>query len=489
MQAFAQEPWRQELTGWMERQYPLSAKAMMSAISAVQIVKERRGFGRFIRPARGSILASPVMAAYDPDPDYFFHWLRDSAVIVDALRSLIESGEVTELEGLGHFRDFLRFSLTLSTLDGRDFLKGAGDFRAKVEPFFLQYVRPDSEFIALTGDSVLGEPRFDPDGAFDILKWSRPQHDGPALRALSVARFCASVAAKDAEALALAKQLLSRDLDFTLKRWRQPSFDIWEEELGRHYYTQLVQCEALEQGGLWIAAAGEAELGRAYRAEAHAIAVSLDDFWSEEQGFHRSRISANAACHEKDLDIATLLAVIHSGRKQGSHSVLDSRVIATVMQLEDLFAGLYRINQPPIQNRAPAMGRYRGDAYYSGGAYYFSTLGAAEFYFRAAGAAADADILEWGRHGSDICRRLGIRHFDDAHHSTLVKALFRRGDMFMATVAAFTPSSGDLSEQFDQTTGAQTSAKSLAWSHAAFISAYATRGEALRKLERTEPSA
>jgi glucoamylase len=37
-------------------------------------------------------------------------------------------------------------------------------------------------------------------------------------------------------------------------------------------------------------------------------------------------------------------------------------------------------------------------------------------------------------------------------------------------VRAYTPASGDLSEQFDQRTGEQTSAKHLAWSYAAFIS-------------------
>jgi len=35
-------------------------------------------------------------------------------------------------------------------------------------------------------------------------------------------------------------------------------------------------------------------------------------------------------------------------------------------------------------DRGTAMGRYAGDVYYSGGAYYFSTLAAAEFCFRAA---------------------------------------------------------------------------------------------------------
>jgi glucoamylase len=59
-------------------------------------------------------------------------------------------------------------------------------------------------------------------------------------------------------------------------------------------------------------------------------------------------------------------------------------------------------------------------------------------------------------------------------------ALLRRGDSFMATVRAYTPASGDLSEQFDRATGQQTSAKNLAWSHAAFITAVAARRAALR---------
>ena len=95
------------------------------------------------------------------------------------------------------------------------------------------------------------------------------------------------------------------------------------------------------------------------------------------------------------------------------------------------------------------MGRYAGDVYYSGGAYYFSTLGAAEFCFRAAALArrADGDARHW----------------------------FERGDAYLATVRAYTPASGDLSEQFDQRSGAQTSAKHLAWSYAAFISCVSAR--------------
>ena len=113
------------------------------------------------------------------------------------------------------------------------------------------------------------------------------------------------------------------------------------------------------------------------------------------------------------------------------------RYAATLKRLEALFDASYAINRNRPAGRAPALGRYAGDKYYSGGAYYFSTLGAAEFCYRN----------------------------DDR----------ARGDAYMETVRAFTPPSGDLSEQFDQTTGAQTSAKHLAWSYAAFLTAAAAR--------------
>jgi glucoamylase len=60
--------------------------------------------------------------------------------------------------------------------------------------------------------------------------------------------------------------------------------------------------------------------------------------------------------------------------------------------------------------------------------------------------------------------------------------LIDRGDAFLNTVRAFTPRSGDLSEQFDQTTGEQRSAPHLAWSYAAFISCIAARKAAAQHL-------
>jgi len=86
------------------------------------------------------------------------------------------------------------------------------------------------------------------------------------------------------------------------------------------------------------------------------------------------------------------------------------------------------------------LGRYVDDTYYGGGAWYAATLAAAEFCYRA----------------GDV----------------------GRGDAYLQTVRAFTPESGDLSEQFDRATGVQTSARHLAWSYAAFLTAAAARSAA-----------
>jgi glucoamylase len=448
------------LADWMDRQYQLSAAAMLQSISAVHLIKERPAFGQSIRPAKGSVLASSAIASYDPDPDYFFHWLRDSAIVIDALRTLIEDGTCGS-EARDHVKDFLRFALVLGDQDGRALLKEGASPRA-VDPDFQQYMRPAAELRAAHGDAVLGETRVNPDGTLDITKWARPQHDGPALRALAVLRLLRSDIVDDPAARITARALVETDLAFIHRRWAEPSFDIWEEELGLHYYTRLAQHAALADGAEWLDEIGDPHLGPLYRQASREIAQCLDSHWSAAKGFYLSRLGATAGSSTKELDIATILAVVHARRGEGPHSVLDPRAQATLTRLEQLFARDYRINESLPPGHGPAMGRYAGDRYYSGGAYYFATLGAAEFYYRLAYARArELRVVADPRQPVD--------------RSDAVDALISRGDGFMAAVRAHTPASGELSEQFDQATGRQTSAKNLAWSHAAFVTATASR--------------
>ena len=426
---------------WLDRQYRYAATAMPASISPVDIVKTRPGFAQTVHPLRGAIVASPVLAAYDPDPDYFFHWYRDSAVVIDALRLLVEDGSGGP-EGLSHFADFVRFSRSLQDLDGRA-PAGLPSRRANVAADFVRFLRDDDDFAGVHGEAVAAETRVNPDGTLDISKWARPQHDGPPLRALALLRWLQGVSlTPDLDAAVSA--LIRSDLGFTFGHWREPSFDIWEEDQGLHYYTLRVSAAALAQGASWLQTRGDDRQAQDYRAEAQGILRRLDGFWLADEGYYRSRI-LDSGRSAKELDIAVILAAIHVGEADAAHSVHDPRMQATLTRLEDLFDAAYPINRNRSARTRPAMGRYAGDVYYSGGAYYFSTLGAAEFCFRTAAGARD------------------------------VQAWIERGDGFLETVRAFTPESGELSEQFDQHTGAQSSARHLAWSYAAFISCVAAR--------------
>jgi glucoamylase len=440
------------LEQWLACEYRHAATSMLKSVSARDVVKERSGFGQTVRPVAGSIVASPVLAAYDPDPDYFFHWFRDSAIVIDAVRVLYESGHLGA-EALTHFADFVRFSLHLHALDGRALVERPR-WREKVRPDFEQYLRGD-DLALVAGDAVYADTRVNPDGTLDISRWPRPQHDGPPLRALAVLRWLRTLGAEQrrtnasvaAGTRADADRLLRIDLALTAARWREPSFDIWEEELGHHYFTLRVSAAALNGGAEWLHAAGETPAATALSTEAQAIRETLDGYWLPDAAHYRSRIMLPGMPTTKLLDMAVILSAVHSGDGAETHSARDPRMHATLAALERLFDGLYPINRARPRERGPAMGRYEGDTYYAGGAYYFSTLGAAEFCFLAAAADAPGGEDEW----------------------------IARGDGFLETVRAFTPASGDLAEQFDQRSGEPTSAKHLAWSYAAFISCVTAR--------------
>jgi glucoamylase len=394
---------------WIAQQTRYSIAGLLRSISS-DVVKAREGFGQVIIPKKGSVVASPVPASYDPDPDYFFHWYRDSAVVMDALRLVRDRVPGAR----AHFDDFVRFSLDLMALDGRTALP---DWQSRAQPDFRKFLRKDLS--AAHGDAIVGETRVNPDGTLDISDWPRPQHDGPALRALTVLRW--GVETGEDEALLLA------DLDFVLHHARKPCFDIWEEEVGLHYYTLRVCEAALRAGGQWLMRR-DAARAEACLAEAGVLARSLDDYWLAGEGYIRSRLLASGRS-AKELDIAVILAANHADAACSPH------LVATLDKLAAMFAASYAINRG--RPNAPAMGRYAGDTYYAGGAYYFSTFAAAEFCYCA----------------GDIAR----------------------GDGFLETARRFAPEDGILPEQFDQHSGAQASARDLAWSHAAFLSCISSR--------------
>jgi glucoamylase len=468
-----------ELDDWIAAEMRVATTRMLAAVSATHLVMERPGFGQRIVPQPGSILASPVPAHYDPDPDYFFHWFRDSAIVIDALRVTLAAGYADRSMVLRRLSEFLEFTLSLRSLDGRKFLEQS-NFRAHVQPDFLQYLRTDAEIEALSGETVPADVRVNADGTPDFIRWSRPQTDGPAICSIALLRWWEQLPElrDDPRVRAPLSEVIDREIAFTLARVSEPCGDVWEEETGHHYYTQLLQAEALSRGAAWLEDSGRPDRSAACRVAAQETLARLDGFWSEASGYYRSRSSGGA---RRELDMSVIIALLHSGRAGDTHTVLDPRAQATLTALEELFEAEYVINRDRPPGRGPAMGRYAHDDYYSGGAWYLATLAAAEFYFRLAEALRRGVQLAASPANTRFRQRLGITEAV-AGDGTLAQLALERGDAIMRTVQAFTPASGELSEQFDQTTGAQTSAKNLSWSYAAFITAAASRAQARRSI-------
>jgi glucoamylase len=424
-----------ELGNWIERQARRSADLMERAISATHLRRERAAFGQVVVPACGSVLASPAIADWNPEPDYFFHWVRDAAVVMRTVAELAARTDngAERRRWTQHFEDHVSFSLGLAQLDGRTL----PSFRERTQPEFRKFLRPDDELRALHGDRLLGEPRFNADGSLDLLGWSRPQYDGPALRALACLHFLAVGGAASVE----IDELLRLDLDFTARHAGETCIGPWEEagQIAHHYYVVLVQLGALMHGRRFLDRSAQ-------EAEARLRAL-LDTHWSAEHGVYAA-IAPAAGGRDDVIDSACLLGVLDADLPDGAHSVADPRVWMTLAALDDLFARDFPINRGRV---APALGRSRGDRYFGGGAWYVTTLAAAALCYRAAIRSADAGLIA-------------------------------RGDAFMATVRDLTPADGHLAEQVDRTTGKPASARDLTWSYAAFVGTAYLRADAVRRV-------
>lgn len=419
------------LDEWINSQAAHSANALVRAISATHLRRSREAFGQIVVPARGSVLASPIIADWNPEPDYFFHWLRDSATAMRTVAELMESAadEDARRHWRTQFEDFVRFSLRLTELEGGALVE-RNSVRDSTREDCRKFLRPESELADLKGDALFGEPRFNPDGTIDIFRWSRPQYDGPALRALACLRYLVAGGTQNDD---LAR-LLWLDLDFTARHAGECCIGPWEEadENAHHYYVALVQLGAIIHGRAWIDPAICAIAEQKLRD-------GLAQHWSERHQVYMATWPARAEAAEDLVDAAILLAVLDADLPDGPHSPADPRIQKTFAVIEDVFAREFPIN---VGRAAPALGRSRKDHYFGGGAWYPTTLAAAS-----------------------LCYQLA--RLQDQRH----EAWFARGDDYMATVRSLTPPDGSLSEQVDRATGKQTSARDLTWSYAAFITA------------------
>ena len=95
----------------------------------------------------GIIIASPSKE----NPDYFYHWIRDSAIIIRTLIKEYNSSNDSNLKNI-----------------------------------IINYVKTEIKLQKLNTLSGLGEPKFNVDKTPFNEEWGRPQNDSPALRVLAL---------------------------------------------------------------------------------------------------------------------------------------------------------------------------------------------------------------------------------------------------------------------------------------------------------------
>ncbi len=366
----------------------------------------------------GLVVASPSRS----NPNYYFDWVRDTAL---TYRALVDYYELS--------RDSRVRRMIFTWIDAESFRQN--------QP-------------AISG---LGEPKYFIDGRGYTGGWGRPQNDGPALRALTMIKF-ANLMLREGNQDYVLKKLyhgvipadspIKKDLEYTAHSWREPSFELWEEEMGMHFYTLLAQHTALQEGAKLARQLRDDGAADFYDHQSRLIGNFLTtQFVDPAIGIKTTIRKVNGGLGYKDsnIDVAPLLALLHNWPYQRLFSLRSAPVRRYVEVMVETFRRLYRVNSE-YPELGVAIGRYPEDRYDGyktsgqGNPWFLTTLGLGEFYCQLRNETKNQKLND------DIERQFSRALF----HSD------RRGGM---------------SEQFNQNSGQMQGAEELTWSHNAFMTA------------------
>lgn len=466
------QSWATDLTTWIASQNISSQALMLANIS-------RPGTGL------GSVVAAPAQGV---NPDYYYHWVRDSGLTMQAVVGLYDRATgSTKDQYFQILSDFVNFS---------------------------SYIQQNPNLSGNPWDTGIGEPKFNVDGSDYNQAWGRPQSDGPAIRASAMIQFAnllldqgqiAYVQQKLYSPTLPATTLIKADLEYISHHWQDPSFDLWEEVEGTHFYTRMVQRRALVEGAEFATQMGDPDAAAFYSAQAQQILGQLSNHWSPQENYLVETINQTGGHNNKisDIDSAAVLGALHGTialHDQASYTsddalfgVTDDRVLLTALRLKQIFQSLYTINQSGGPNVAPGIGRYPEDTYNGtdtssqGNPWFLTTFAFAESYYKIANAYENSGsipvtqaFVSWFTDvagNSSISLTIGETiQSSDFRFSGILSTIRIGGDKFLARCQLHADPSGALSEEFNRNTGFMQGAANLTWSHASFLTAIWARG-------------
>jgi glucoamylase len=427
--------------------------------------------------APGSVAASPSLA-------YQFMWIRDSALVIKELIYLMRAA--------------LKAGDTALASTYQQILENYVDLSIEQQESTNLSGTPDT-----SGD---GEPKFQLNGAPFNQGWTRPQNDGPGLRAVAMILFARDqIAAGHSDyvtqklynpSLAI-KTLIKTDLEFVANHWKDVSGDLWEEVKGDHFYTRMAQLRALREGSTFARERGDAKAADFYSAQAVLIEASLNDFFMNDQRYFQvtRNFQSGVSIKSSGMDVAVVLAAIHSGSDGDAFSVSDNRMLSTVQKMQELFQPIYSINGITTNQAGEALsvgiGRYPEDTYNGyttsslGNPWFLALHAMAEFHERLA-----TYVLRTGTFSVNDLNLAFVQGLNPGFTATIgqnlnkgspefkqfVSAVQERGDSFLRRSQYHTGQGGHQSEQINRDNGFMQGSVDLTWNYASILSYLRARG-------------
>ncbi|KAJ1565144.1 Glucoamylase, intracellular sporulation-specific [Nowakowskiella sp. JEL0078] len=461
-------PSRLLLDNWLQSQLPASLIRILKNISP-------------LNTAKGCIVASPSTS----NPDYFYHWVRDSALTMSLISRLYEAGVAQQ-------------SKTRKTQYLEDLIWDYAHFSRQNQ-------------LTENRSGGLGEPKFNVDGSAFNGDWGRPQNDGPALRAATLIHFAKTYLSHNGSIEIVksrlyhpslpANSVIKADLEYISHNWETYSFELWEEVSAlSHFYTLSMQLVALQLGTDFALMLNDPGAAKFYNEVAQKIGKVL---WKKHLNpnskYIQASVDVNGGFPKKysNLDVSVLLAANHYHVFNPNSQDVDpcsNATIETALELARRMKKLYPINLKNSDDKslhivpiAPAIGRYTEDEYdgisgnSKGNPWILATASYSELMYICV--SKWSELSELPSEAIVFANEMSKIVNGKIGNNGDLNEIFELADAFLQRIRYHTLDDKNLSEQIDRISGNMRGAIELTWSHASLVTASWQRNIAHLKIK------
>lgn len=286
----------------------------------------------------GRVMASPSQH----HPDYYYHWVRDAALTMSLLKDNYAVTQDPTIENI-----LKQYALSAQ----------------------IHQNQP-----AINNIDPLGEPKFYLDGSVYDKPWGRSQNDGSALRAITLMQFAKLLPNTESNIKFISQVLyqanlsnqsmgvIKKDLEYIAHHHQEFDFDLWEETYGQHFFTKMVQRQALLMGAEFALQKNDPLAAQFYVTQANNIEKTLTEFFDHNTKTIKAHLDGSRGPNKTDnVDMSILLGYIYGRPITSISKEQQQQYLAnSLTKLQKHFTDEYPINQA---TEVVLFGRYPKDTY------------------------------------------------------------------------------------------------------------------------------